>query len=123
MNKTVNNNTIKAGDTVRAYDFETRCAEGPRACYVEGLVTRIFDSAQAGCRVYKISVTRDVWGDAETPNRVGTFVYTVVNGTPTTLGNITNFVDKLQTSCGCEDVSELPPEMRALIECSSCGEA
>ena len=45
---------MKAGDTIRSYDFEP--FEGRGECYLEGTVTRVTD----GYVFFK--VTREVWG-------------------------------------------------------------
>lgn len=79
---------IKVGDLVRSYDFEVREVEGPNACYVEGIVEGFVTD---GCRRYEIRVTRTVWCGAEVDFGRDRF-YPPVNGTPTSLGRVTDGV-------------------------------
>jgi hypothetical protein len=85
---------INVGDRVRSYDFE-----GVDDCWVEGVVREIgkrdrFDS----CSRYKIEVERSTSeGDKGIFSQgPGFFVYPPVNGTPTSMGRVCNFVKKLE---------------------------
>lgn len=90
---------ITMKDMVRAHDFEDRMRIGRGACYVEGRVVGIHIQKE-GCARYAIEVTREVWNGEEIPrtaafSKVGRTVYPPMNGIPTTMGGITNFVEKL----------------------------
>lgn len=79
---------IGPGERVRSYDFA-----GVRTCYAEGVVEAITEPME-GCPRYKLRVeTRVLDGQsvsAETP-----YVYPPVNGTPSTFGGVTNFVERI----------------------------
>ena len=94
--------SISIGSRVRSFDFAGnltdgtrtgRDLEGERACFVEGEVVA-FDH-QEGCKRYRILVDYDVFGGEESSRRVGTLVYPPVNGTPSFLGGVTDFVEEL----------------------------
>ena len=100
-----NTNDITVGTKVRSFDFADtgrngevygRDLEGERACYVEGEVIG-FDDENFECRRYKIQVERRVFGgkeDAKVDPREAV-VCPPVNGTPTLLGRVTNFVERI----------------------------
>ena len=86
---------ISVGDRVRSFDFSRgpggRDLSGERACYVEGRVEDFVTIE--GCLRYRILVDRDVFGGVDEDRRIGRFVTPPVNGTPTSLGNTTDFVE------------------------------
>ena len=86
---------IQVGDRVRSFDFSTspggRDLEGERACYVEGRVEDLVEVE--GCLRYRILVDRDVFAGEESDRRVGRHVTPPVNGTRSTLGGATDFVE------------------------------
>jgi hypothetical protein len=85
---------VKVGDLVRSFDFvHLREGSGKTACYVEGVVQEIVD--QAGCNRYKILCTRRVLGGELLSSDIGKEYFPPVNGTPTSFGGLTSFVDKL----------------------------
>ncbi len=83
---------IKVSDYVRAFDFDSRDLEGERACYVEGDVVALVK--REGCMFYAISVDREVWAGVEEASPRA-LVYSPVNGTPTTMGRVTDYVTKI----------------------------
>lgn len=88
--------SISVGDLVRSLDFP-----GKSENYVEGVVTGIEE--HESCPIYVIKVQKDVWGGESmtgTTSRVGREMCPPVNGTPTSLGRITNGVTK-QRPCWC----------------------
>lgn len=87
--------SIRIGDRVRSFDFDRKDITGERACFVEGVVED-FDYLD-GCRRYVIRVQVSVFGGKEEKKRVGTTVYPPVNGTPTMLGDVTDFVEPIYT--------------------------
>jgi hypothetical protein len=98
--------SVKVGDRVRSFDFASRSVEGEDACYVEGVVEAIGREfaggpAFADCARYQIRVRRRVFAGeeltGEEPSLVGGYVYPPVNGTPTTLGEITDGVVVIET--------------------------
>lgn len=91
--------TINVGDMVRSHDFEERERPGRGPCYVEGKVLEIGKVIE-GCPRYTIRVTREVWNGKEVPataafSKRGILVHPPVNGTPTSMGGVTNMVEKL----------------------------
>lgn len=79
------------GDKVRSFDFHhMRDLEGPRSCYMEGQLTGL--KRVEGCWRYKIEVTRCVAGGEE-QNNFPPVIYPPMNGTPTTMGRITDGVE------------------------------
>jgi len=90
---------IQVGDRVRSFDFaHARDILGERACYVEGHVVEadhvMRESTYGACPRYGILVDREVFGGEEVSNRrVGHHVYPPVNGTPKSLGDVTDFVE------------------------------
>ena len=79
------------GDRVRAFDFDNdRDLEGPRACYMEGQITGL--KHVEGCWRYKIEVHKSVFGGMDMTD-FPSVVYPPVNGTPTTMGRITDGVE------------------------------
>jgi len=101
---------IKVGDKVRSFDFADgewgRDLTGERACYVEGQVISI-GMIMEGCPRYEILVERDVFGGEESDRRVGTQVYPPVNGTPSTMGGPTDFVEKLHDAIPIATIQEV----------------
>ena len=87
--------SISVGDRVRSFDFsrgpDGRDLEGERACYVEGRVEELVEVE--GCLRYRIAVDRDVFSGEDSDHRVGSVVFPPVNGTRSTFGNVTNFVE------------------------------
>jgi len=98
-------NSIEVGNKVRSFDFATtikgeaygRDLEGDRASYVEGEV--IGFEHKAMCSRYVIRVERRVFGGEEVTQVVANahaeehVVYPPVNGTPRTLGGVTDGVE------------------------------
>jgi hypothetical protein len=82
---------IRIGSKVRSFDFDGRSLEGPRACYVEGVV--IGFANHEGCDRYEIRVERDVCRGEDSDRRIGCVVIPPLNGTPSMLGGTTNFVE------------------------------
>jgi hypothetical protein len=89
---------IQVGDKVRSFDFAEpgeswgRDLEGDRACYVEGVVVGFADWPD--CKRYQIRVDRRVFGGKEKPIR-DPEVFPPVNGTPSTMGGVTDGVEKV----------------------------
>lgn len=82
---------IVPGDRVRSYDFG-----GVRTCYAEGVVEAITDPME-GCRRYKLRVESRVMDGQIIPIEDESYVYPPVNGTPSTLGGVTNCVERIQS--------------------------
>lgn len=94
---------IKAGDTVRAFDFDNRMTQGDDACYVEGLVLGILNPGEKcptnggafhDCPRYIIKTVKRVWGGVVKTD-VPTRFYPPVNGTVKTFGGVCNGVVKV----------------------------
>ena len=84
---------ISVGNRVRSFDFHyMRDLEGPRSCYMEGEVTDIVEHPHYGYKCYEIQVSRVVAGGKECSDRPTT-IYPPVNGTPTSMGRITDGVE------------------------------
>jgi hypothetical protein len=84
---------IAIGSQVRSFDFHyMRDLDGPRSCYMEGKVVG-FEKVQ-GCQRYVIEVSRCVAGGEEREDFPPT-IYPPVNGTPTTMGRVTDGVELL----------------------------
>ena len=89
--------TIKTGDLVRSFDFpeHDKSTEGKNACFIEGEIVDIGRLLpEQGCNVYKIKVTRKIFGGEEISEHEE-FYYPPVNGTPTWLGDKTHGVEKI----------------------------
>lgn len=86
-------NRIAVGSRVRSFDFPEVIEEkvygmdleGPRACYLEGVVLAIGQVSREGCPRYTIQVTRTVRGGRPASNGPDT-VYPPLNGTPKLFG-------------------------------------
>lgn len=76
---------IKPGDRVRSYDFA-----GNLTCYAEGVVEAITEPLE-GCPRYRIVIDKRVMDGRLLAEHEGV-VFPPVNGTPTWLGRITNYV-------------------------------
>jgi hypothetical protein len=88
--------TIQIGNRVRSFDFHyMRDLEGPRSCYMEGEVIG-FEEVR-GCTRYVIKVDRCVSGGKERSD-FPEVIYPPVNGTPTTMGRVTDGVELLGTT-------------------------
>ena len=82
---------IQIGNRVRSFDFHyMRDLDGPRSCYMEGVVTGIENIR--GCDRYVIEVTRCVSGGKE-HNDHPSVIIPPVNGTPTSMGRVTDGVE------------------------------
>ena len=82
---------IKIGTKVRSFDFHhMRDLEGPRSCYMEGIVARI--EKVRGCDRYIITVDRCIVGGEEKRD-FPSEICPPVNGTPTFMGRITDGVE------------------------------
>ena len=85
--------TITLGSRVRSFDFHyMRDLDGPRSCYMEGIVTGI--EKIRGCDRYVIEVKRCISGGKDIAS--GEFppiIYPPVNGTKTTMGRVTDGVE------------------------------
>jgi hypothetical protein len=81
---------IKVGDRVRSYDFEDS-----KHSYVEGVVEGFKEIE--GCERYSIRVDRSVWRDevCSASLRLNQLVHPPLNGTPTSMGGVCAFVEKL----------------------------
>jgi hypothetical protein len=84
---------VSIGSRVRSFDFHyMRDLEGPRSCYMEGVVTGI--QKIRGCDRYVIAVDRCVSGGKEQPTQnFPPEICPPVNGTPTLFGRITDGVE------------------------------
>ena len=83
--------SIQIGTHVRSFDFHyMRDLDGPRSCYMEGVVTGIENIR--GCDRYVIEVTRCVSGGKE-HNDHPSVIIPPVNGTRTTMGRVTDGVE------------------------------
>ena len=84
---------ITIGSRVRSFDFHyMRDLDGPRSCYMEGVVTGIEEIR--GCMRYIIQVDRCVGRGKELPaQEYPPTICPPVNGTPTTMGRITDGVE------------------------------
>ena len=82
---------IEIGNRVRSFDFHyMRDLDGPRSCYMEGVVIGLNEFQ--GCQRYVIEVDRCVSGGRERSD-YPQMIYPPVNGTPTTMGRITDGVE------------------------------
>ena len=82
---------ISIGTKVRSFDFHyMRDLDGPRSCYMEGVVTGI--EKIRGCDRYVIEVNRCVGGGKERDDFPSTII-PPVNGTKTTMGRVTDGVE------------------------------
>lgn len=88
--------TIKIGDKVRSFDFDSRELVGPLACYVEGTVTAI--EYYHGCDHYRIIVDKTVFAGDRLDIAEVREVLAPLNGTASWLGGKTNGVEKLDES-------------------------
>jgi hypothetical protein len=93
------NAIIRIDDLVRSHDFEDWERPGRPPCYIEGKVEGFVE--MHGCQRYSIRVTREVWNGEEVPrtapfSKHGLLVHPPLNGTPTSMGSVTNFVRKIQ---------------------------
>ena len=91
--------SIAQGDQVRSFDFDyNRDLEGPRACYVEGVVEAIgpFSTVDGISRydAYTIRVTRRVFAGEEIATGEET-IYAPVNGTGKSTGGVCNGVERI----------------------------
>lgn len=86
---------IKIGDEVISFDFYHRELEGPRACYVAGVVEAVGDFPECpGCPRYKIRASTRVFGGKEiTPEAI--HFYPPVNGTENLFGGVCDGVIKV----------------------------
>lgn len=84
---------ITIGNRVRSFDFHyERSLEGPRSCYMEGVVKGIKEIR--GCDRYVIAVDRCVSGGKEQPaQNYPPEICPPVNGTKTTMGRVTDGVE------------------------------
>ena len=83
--------TIQIGTQVRSFDFHyMRDLDGPRSCYMEGVVTGI--EKVRGCDRYIIKVDRCIEGGEEIKD-FPPEICPPVNGTPTTSDRITDGVE------------------------------
>ena len=84
---------IVIGTKVRSFDFHyMRDLEGPRSCYMEGIVTGI--EKIRGSDRYIIAVDRCVSGGKELPaQEYPPTIIPPVNGTRTTMGRVTDGVE------------------------------
>ena len=81
------------GDRVRSFDWHhRRDIEGPEACYAEGQITGLH--YMEGCWRYRIEVTRSVLGGEEEAH-FPAVIFPAVNGTPTTMGRVTDGVVRI----------------------------
>ena len=87
--------SIKVGDKVRSFDFQSKDLTGERACFVEGTVENC--PVLEGCHRYAIRVETSVFGGKEDKRRVGSVVYPPINGTPSLFGGVTDFVEPIYT--------------------------
>ena len=84
---------VEVGSNVRSFDFHyMRDLEGRRSCYMEGEVTDIVEHPHFGYKCYEIQVNRVICGGEENDEMPVT-IYPPVNGTPTTMGRITDGVE------------------------------
>lgn len=79
---------IVLGERVRSYDFGII-----RTCYYEGVVESITEPID-GCPRYKVRVEARIF-DGEIVPIDAPYVYPPVNGTPSTIGALTNFVERV----------------------------
>ena len=87
---------IKIGNKVRSFDFHyMRDLEGPRSCYMEGVVTGIEEVR--GCDRYVIVVDRCIAAGKERSD-FPEVIYPPVNGTPTWMGRVTDGVEVINDS-------------------------
>lgn len=77
--------SVKLFDRVRSFDFS-----GRDNCYVEGKVVGFAEIED--CKRYAILVERRVFQGQPEPVAPGEVIYPPVNGTRTTMGNVTNGV-------------------------------
>lgn len=89
-----NKDHINVGDYVRSFDFAPyhKTITGESACFIEGIVTEIID--QHGYSNYKITVLKRVFTGIEEDN-FNLCKIVPVNGTPTSMGRTTCFVEKI----------------------------
>lgn len=88
---------IQVGDYVRSHDFADRIGDPTRKpCYVEGIVESIGrHPANPSCDTYKIKMQLRVWAGAldDSDGLIGKHAYPPVNGTPSTFGGPTRYVE------------------------------
>jgi len=84
---------VEVGNRVRSFDFHyMRDLDGPRSCYMEGEVTDIVEHPHFGYKCYEIQVDRVICAGKEN-DEIPVTIYPPVNGTPTTMGRITDGVE------------------------------
>lgn len=88
---------IEIGDYVRSHDFMDRIGDPSRPqCYIEGVVESIgWQHGMADCPRYKIKIQLRVWADKidNAEGLLGKYAYPPINGTPTNIGPVTNYVE------------------------------
>lgn len=88
---------LNIGDKVRSFDFDSRDLEGPKACYIEGVVEAIGKcDGFPDCERYKIKVSRQVFGGKEYAHLVGQYVFPPKNGVRKLFGGVCNAVQKIE---------------------------
>jgi hypothetical protein len=102
--------TIQIGDRVRSFDFPDNIlsreeANPEHSCYAEGVVESVTDPKThpefRDCARYAIRVDKRLFGGSTERDQglVGELVFPPVNGTPSTLGGITNGVELVTPAC------------------------
>lgn len=84
---------ITVGSRVRSFDFDHRELDGPRACYIEGVVEAIGEFGEfPDCPRYKIKADLRVFG-GELCEPGAEHFYPPVNGTPKLFGGTCDGVE------------------------------
>ena len=88
--------TVKVGDKVRSFDFDSHEVEGRDACYVEGVVESIEGHPMGGGGEYvKFLITKKIFSGKERTGSVGEFNWVPQNGQETWTGKLTNHIVKI----------------------------
>lgn len=87
---------ISVNDKVRSFDFGCRDLTGERACYMEGVVTKVMADGEWDYPAYEIEVKRMVSGGKERTEFPDT-IYPPINGTEDWIGMMMNNVVVLKT--------------------------
>lgn len=69
MEKLLNEKVFGIGDLIKAYDFEPIPGRGD--CFIEGVIYDVVNHPVHGARMFRVRVTREVWGGEDMPRGEG----------------------------------------------------